>query len=184
MKNTPSRIHHSGGESYDRGGRPLCGPADLDALADAAELRRPAPDGTEPRQMQPVPLAFILAEIRVFLRRFVAFPSAAYEVAVALWVVHTHVFDSFETTPYLAITSPVKRSGKSRLLEILELLAARAWTILTPSEAVVFRKIDRDRPTVLLDEVDAIYGPKSSSARRPPAGCSSRSAARSPTGRR
>jgi hypothetical protein len=30
--------------------------------------------------------------------------------------------------------------------------------VITPTEAVVFRKIDADRPTLLLDETDAIFG--------------------------
>ena len=32
------------------------------------------------------------------------------------------------------------------------------WRIPRPSEAVLFRMIDRDHPTVMLDEVDAIFG--------------------------
>jgi hypothetical protein len=58
------------------------------------------------------------------------------------------------------VTSPEKRSGKTRLLDVLELLAARAWRAILPSEAVVYRKISAHAPTLLLDEVDAIYGPK------------------------
>jgi hypothetical protein len=54
----------------------------------------------------------------------------------------------------------VRRSGKTRLLDVLELLVANPWRVITPSEAVVFRKIDADSPTLLLDEVDAIFSPK------------------------
>jgi len=45
-------------------------------------------------------------------------------------------------------------------MDVLELVVARSWRAVLPSEAVVFRKIARDKPTLLLDEVDAIYGPK------------------------
>src|SRR5205823_998737 len=58
----------------------------------------------------------------------------------------------------LAVTSPEKRSGKSRLFEVLEILVANPWKVITPTEAVIFRKIDKDRPTLLLDETDAIFG--------------------------
>lgn len=78
----------------------------------------------------------------------------------ALWVIHTHCIERFEQTPYLAITSPEKRCGKSRLLEVLALVVARPWEAVLPSEAVVYRKIAKDMPTLLLDEVDAIFNPK------------------------
>ena len=105
-------------------------------------------------------LSDLLLDVSAFLRVYVVFPSE-YEIAAAmLWVVHTHVVKQFETTPYLAITSAEKRSGKTRLLDVLELLVARSWRTILPSEAVVFRKVDSDMPTLLLDEVDSIYGPK------------------------
>lgn len=101
----------------------------------------------------------MLDAVVAFLGRFVV-TTEAQAVAVALWIAHTHVLDSFEQTPYLAVTSAEKRSGKSRLFDVLELLVARPWKAITPTEAVVFRKIEADKPTLLLDEVDAIFGPK------------------------
>ena len=59
------------------------------------------------------------------------------------------------------MNSPTKRCGKSRLLEILEQIVARPWYMLRPTEAILFRKIERDRPTLLIDEVDAIFTDKS-----------------------
>jgi hypothetical protein len=91
-----------------------------------------------------------------FLRAYVVM-TAAQSDAVALWIAHTHVLDAFETTPFLDITSPEKRCGKSRLLDLLELVVARPWRVITPSEAVVYRKIDAALPTLLLDEADAIF---------------------------
>jgi hypothetical protein len=101
----------------------------------------------------------MLDDVATFLRRYMVM-SEPQAVAVALWIAHTHALDAFDTSPYLAITSAEMRCGKSHLLELLELLAANAWMVITPSPAVVFRKIDRDRPTLLLDEVDAIFNPK------------------------
>jgi hypothetical protein len=49
------------------------------------------------------------------------------------------------------------RSGKSTLIEHLEMVVERPWKVITPTEAVVFRKLDRDQPTLLLDEYDAIW---------------------------
>jgi hypothetical protein len=79
----------------------------------------------------------------------------------ALWIVHTHCLEYVEQTPYLAVTSPERRCGKSRLLELIEMLSANAWPTVLPSEAVVYRKVNADMPTLLLDEVDAIFNPRS-----------------------
>jgi hypothetical protein len=90
--------------------------------------------------------------------------TPAQRLAVALWIVHTHCRDAnglvFEQTPYLTVTSPQRQCGKSRLLELLELLVPEPWMTITPSEAVVYRYIDSTKPTLLLDEVDAIFSPK------------------------
>jgi hypothetical protein len=101
----------------------------------------------------------LLDSLVSFLRRYVVM-SEPQANAVALWVAHTHALDAAEQSPLLAITSAEKQSGKTRLLDVLELLVAKPWRVITPSEAVVFRKIDADTPTLLLDEVDAIFGPK------------------------
>jgi hypothetical protein len=103
------------------------------------------------------PIGSALAEIVAFLRRFLILPSWAHVDALALWVAHTYVMDAFEATMYLAITSPEKGSGKTRVLEVLELLVHRPWRVTTPSESVLFSNLAQRKPTLLLDEVDAVF---------------------------
>jgi hypothetical protein len=91
-----------------------------------------------------------------FLRRFVVL-SDEQAVAVALWVAHTHAFDAAYATGYLAVTSAEKQSGKTRLLEVLELLVAKPWFTGRTSAAALTRKIADQRPTLLLDESDAAF---------------------------
>ena len=91
------------------------------------------------------------------------FTSVYQSVACTLWVVHTHAVDQAETSPYLGIESAEKRSGKSRLLDCLDLLTACPWRAVLPSDAVVYRKIATGDVTLLLDEIDAVFGPKSAS---------------------
>jgi hypothetical protein len=104
-------------------------------------------------------LTSILDDVVAFVRRYIVM-TEPQAIAVALWIAHTHAFDAADVTPYLNVSSAEKRSGKTRLLDVLELLVARSWRAVTPTEAVVFRKIAADRPTFLLDEVDALYTPK------------------------
>ena len=99
----------------------------------------------------------VLEAVREFLSRYIVFTNEAQATAVTLWVAHTWVIEAFDYTPYLHISSPVKRCGKSRLFDCLRLLCAKPWPVVCPSQAVLFRKIERDAPTLLLDEVDAIF---------------------------
>jgi hypothetical protein len=101
--------------------------------------------------------AEILEKVLVFVRRYVSLSESQARV-VALWVVHTHVFESGDATPYLAITSAEKQSGKTRLLEVVAPLVANPWLTGRVSAAVLVRKIDARRPTLLLDESDAAFG--------------------------
>jgi hypothetical protein len=100
--------------------------------------------------------AGLLDDVLGFVRRFVVM-TLEQAVVVALWVVHTHAIDAADVTPYLAILSAEKRSGKSRLLEVLRLLVRQAWHAIQPSEAVLFRVIHASAPTLLLDETDALF---------------------------
>lgn len=120
---------------------------ELNGLVTAAPAWKPPPAPN---------LAALLDGLLVFVRRFV-FMTEAQAVAWALWVAHTHALDAAEQTPYLSITSPEKRSGKTRVLEVSELLVARPWLTGRVSAAALVRKIDKERPSLLLDESDAAF---------------------------
>ena len=100
----------------------------------------------------------LLERLVTFLERFVVFPSPAQPFALGLWVLHTHALEASDATIYPLLLSPEKRSGKSLLLEVLELLVARPWLAISPTEATLFRKIDAQQPALLLDEIDAFFG--------------------------
>ena len=100
--------------------------------------------------------AQLLDDVVAFILRYVALPDKQADAA-ALWVIHSHALDAFDATPYLAITSAEKRSGKTRLLEVLELLVARPWLTGRVTTAVLARKVDKECPTLLLDESDSAF---------------------------
>ena len=99
----------------------------------------------------------LLSDVKRFVCRFVAFPTDAQAVAAALWIVHAHLIECFESSPRLALLSPEAGSGKTRTLEVIELLVPRPLLALNASAAAIFRTIETARPTLLLDEVDAIF---------------------------
>jgi hypothetical protein len=103
-----------------------------------------------------VDLAKLLDEVAAFLRRYVVLTDHQQRT-LALWVAHTYAIDAAYCTPYILIQSAEKRSGKTLLLEVLCLLAARAWFTGRVTAAVLVRKISRLGPTLLLDETDATF---------------------------
>lgn len=122
---------------------------------------RAAKNGKPDKPLPPVAVEEIpelLAEVEAFASRFVVFPGEAERVALALWAAHTHALEGSHATPYMLIVSPEKRSGKTRVAEVLELLVSRPWRVTGASEAAMFRKIAAHRPTLLLDEIDAVFG--------------------------
>ncbi len=98
--------------------------------------------------------AELLAEIRSFVGHYMVLPSDEVADLIAVWVLHTHAIHSAYATPYLRITSATAACGKTVLMEILTTLVRCGWHAVNPSAAVLYRKIDRQRPTLLLDEMD------------------------------
>ena len=99
----------------------------------------------------------LIYDLMVFIRRFVVLTPEQLLIS-ALWILHTHTVEAVEETPYLSVTSPERRCGKTRYLEIMELFVARPWLCALPSEASIYRRINKEHSTLLLDEVDTIYG--------------------------
>jgi hypothetical protein len=64
--------------------------------------------------------------------------------------------DLWDRFPHLAVTSPRERCGKSRLMELLEVLCLNGWLISNPSVASIFRRIGAKKPTLLLDEAQML----------------------------
>ncbi len=106
--------------------------------------------------------AQLLDRVEAFLVRFVAYPSDAARVAHVLWVAHTHLMGAWESTPRIAFLSPEPGSGKSRALEVTELLVPRPVHAVNTSPAYLFRKVSDEAgpPTLLYDEIDTVFGPK------------------------
>jgi len=115
-------------------------------------LEEESPNGHTPK----FSAAEVLDGLVAFIRRFVVLSDEQADMA-ALWVVHTHALGAADCTPYLHIKSAEKRSGKTRFLEVLALLAARPWLTGRVSAAVLVRKTANEKPSLLLDESDAAF---------------------------
>lgn len=101
----------------------------------------------------PVEGAALLDELSSLIRQYVVMSSCAADTA-ALWVVHTYLIDIFGISPRLAITSPEKRCGKTTLLDVLAHLVMRPLPTSNATTAAIFRVVEMQRPTLLIDEAD------------------------------
>lgn len=126
----------------------------------AAHLSGGASDG------MPVPcdmLDPLLDNLERLLRQCCHLPSDEAYVAVAVWLVVTHVLDLLDTAPSLVITSPLGRSARARLLEVMSLVASRPirTTPVAVSAISLCRKSNGGfgSPTIFLDEAETIFKP-------------------------
>jgi putative DNA primase/helicase len=103
----------------------------------------------------PVDGAALLEETVTAIRQYVVFTDAQ-AVATTLWGAFTHAFDSFDFSPRLAISSAEKRSGKTRLIEVMERIVTKPLFVSGISPAALLRVIEQLAPCILLDEIDTM----------------------------
>ena len=98
--------------------------------------------------------------IEALERRFKRYLSLRPGLALvlALWSLATYLFDLFDSFPYLAVTSPTKRCGKTRLAELLEQVCFKPLRTVATSVAALFRSIDEEKPTWIIDEGEFLRG--------------------------
>jgi hypothetical protein len=99
----------------------------------------------------------LLCEVESFIKRYVVLPPHT-ALPLALWAIASYCFDAFDAMAYLCVTSPAPRCGKTRLLEVLSLLVSKPERTANISEAALFRIIEENKPTLLLDEAETLRG--------------------------
>jgi len=125
------------------------GEPDAGEAADADLLRSWAVDPWP----APVTTVDLLDELTDTYRRHVVLPAHGAE-AMALWALHAWCHDAATISPLLATISPEKRCGKTTALLLLRYTTPRPLAAANVTTAVLFRAVERWRPTLLLDEAD------------------------------
>jgi putative DNA primase/helicase len=97
--------------------------------------------------------AALLDDVAEALNRYVVMSEHSRDKA-ALWVVHTYLLDCFSISPRLCVCSPVKRCGKTTLLDVLARLVFRPLPTANVTSSAVFRVVEAHRPSLLADEAD------------------------------
>ena len=95
----------------------------------------------------------IVDELAALFMRFVAL-NFGQPLVLALWSIATYLHEQFDAFPYLAITSPTKRCGKTRLCELLALVCFQPLPTVSISPAALYRLLKAKKRTLLIDEAE------------------------------
>lgn len=95
--------------------------------------------------------------VQSHIERYIAFNNPHHAPVLALWTLHTWVFDAFNLTPYIYVSSIDPGAGKTTLMEVMEGIVNSPELTANTSAAAMFRKLQEKTPTIILDEVDTIY---------------------------
>ncbi len=104
------------------------------------------------RQVDPCQL---FRELEGFVRRFMWYGDDRLYKLIPLWMMETYLFMIFDEVGYLALVG-TKRTGKTRLFEILEMLCFNAIMSASSTDAYIYRTVERARATLLFDEADSL----------------------------
>ena len=102
---------------------------------------------------EPVDGARTLDEVAAIISRYVMLPAKTVN-AVTLWCAYSHAFKAFVHSPRLNLFSPEKGCGKTTLLDVITTMTPRSLRTENITAAVLFRLVDSQSPTLLLDECD------------------------------
>lgn len=81
----------------------------------------------------------LISQLESYIRSYVSLAETCYSLVIALWLAATHSWPAFDAFPYLVVTSATKRSGKTRLLELMSFVASNSRLFSNISPAALYR---------------------------------------------
>jgi hypothetical protein len=106
-------------------------------------------------------IAEILDAAVAELKRFLVVAHPAYYDVIALWAAHTHLLHherlNVSVTSRIAFQSPVQRCGKSTALKCTFLLSHKGRMTGSISPAALFRAIENEGISLMIDEADRLF---------------------------
>jgi Protein of unknown function (DUF3631)/Domain of unknown function (DUF3854) len=101
----------------------------------------------------PVNADDLLHNISAVVRRHVVLDEDSL-LAVTFWILLSYLTEVVDILPFLAVLSPVKRCGKTRLLTVLQRLVYKPMPSVLISAPALYRSIEKWHPTMLFDEAE------------------------------
>ena len=95
----------------------------------------------------------IFTIIRSYIERFIFLKKQETYSLLALWVMGTYLYRVFRYFPYIHLNAE-KGSGKTMLMEVMAPICFNGQISANSTEAVIFRDIQNNSPTLFLDELE------------------------------
>ncbi len=95
----------------------------------------------------------VFSLIKSYIKRFIFLKQEETYSLLALWVIGTYLYRVFRYFPYIHLNAE-KGSGKTMLMEVLAPLCFNGQISINSTEAVLFRDIQNNSPTMFLDELE------------------------------
>ena len=97
----------------------------------------------------------LFAEVKSYIRQYLILPPGAASV-LAAWIIATWAVTVFDIICYLLVLSATRECGKTRVLEVIEFLSRKAFSTISSSPATIYRIIEKEQPTFLMDEAESL----------------------------
>jgi hypothetical protein len=95
----------------------------------------------------------VFENIKEFLEKYIFFKIQGQSTLLSIWIMNSYVFSIFPYTAYLHITAE-KQSGKTLLMNVMSKILFNSVMTANMSSASLYRKLENDRSTLLLDEAE------------------------------
>lgn len=134
-----------------------CRPATLDSLV-RSERKNSTTEESLVEQTEPyhaaVNMPDLLDEIRATFNRHAILPQHA-DVALTLWCCFSWFIEAVHFAPILIIRAPESECGKTTVKDIVEMFVRRPLSSEGVTVAALFRVVEQEMPTLLLDDCDS-----------------------------
>jgi hypothetical protein len=97
-----------------------------------------------------------LDKTKALIKKFIVADEDVMNLLV-VWIAHTYIWEELQYTPYLNIWSAERESGKSTVFSWLKILCKNAFMSSGATTSAIQRTVDNKKPTLLFDEVDAVF---------------------------
>ena len=93
--------------------------------------------------------------IKKLYEKYVYLEEGYYDLH-AVWDIGTYFFNCFEIYPYIELNG-LKGTGKTKVMRISEKLTFNGKLFIAPTPATVFRFVERNKPTLYIDEAEKLF---------------------------
>jgi hypothetical protein len=102
----------------------------------------------------------LIDKLTKWIEGYMYLDDSSQALVAALWAVNTWVFDRFDACPYLCLTSNTMAAGKTRLMELLQMVSRNGHMVASVRPAAMLRMIQHydSKITFYIDDAQSLSG--------------------------